>query len=305
MVGVAALLPGAGVAPVLAASAAAGRLAAADPDGGPTLLQAVWLGLVEGLTEFLPVSSTGHLIVVQRWLGLGESPANNLFAVGIQMGAITAILVLYWRRLLAALLALRQPLAGAPNLWLQIAVAAAPAVVLGLLLNRWIDAHLFSPWVVASTMLLGGLVLLWLERSLRGRAARLEDLPAVGYRTALWIGCWQCLALLPGTSRSAATLGGALWLGLSRPAAAEFSFLVGLPILYGAAALKLWQGRALLDGPFLLPFAVGSVVAFASAIVVVRPFVAFVRRRDFTPFAWYRVAAGGLLFALCAAGWLA
>lgn len=275
-----------------------------DPGAQPSWLDAVWLGLVEGLTEFLPVSSTGHLIVAQRWLGLGESPANNLFAVGIQIGAITAILALYWRRLWQALLALRTAPSGTPNLWLQIGIAAAPAIGLGLVANRWIDAHLFSPAVVAATMLLGGGVLLWLEQHLRGRAAAGVELPGMGYRVALWIGCWQCLALLPGTSRSAATIGGALWLGVSRPAAAEFSFLVGLPILYGAAALKLWKGRELLTAEFLPPFAIGSLVAFLAALVVVRPFVAFVRRHDFAPFAWYRIAAGLLLALLVAIGWL-
>ncbi len=269
-----------------------------------TLFQAAVLGLVEGLTEFLPVSSTGHLIVAQRLLGLEASETNNVFAIGIQLGAITAILVLYWRRLLTAATQVVRPVGGQPNLLWQIAIAALPAIVLGLLLDDWIDAHLFSSPVVAGTLLLGGVLLLWLERWRRGRGEGGLDLAQMPYRIAFWIGVWQCLALVPGTSRAGATIAGALLLGLSRTAAAEFSFLVGLPILYGAALYKLVGYRAMLQGDLLLPFLVGSAVAFVSALAVVGPFVAFLRRHDFVPFAWYRIVAGVVLAVLCAVGYL-
>lgn len=274
------------------------------PAAAPALdwLDAVVLGIVEGLTEFLPVSSTGHLIVVQRLLGCGEGAAENAFAVAIQLGAISAILALYWRDLLAALKAVLRPERDRPNLLLQIAVAALPAAVLGLTCEDWIDAHLFSPRVVATTLVIGGVLLLLLERWLRGRKQHIAGLPAMGYRTALWIGCWQCLALIPGTSRSGATIGGALLLGLSRPAAAEFSFLVGLPILYGASLYKLVKVKEHLTGPLLLPLLVGTAVSFVAAILVVGPFLRFVRRRDFRPFAWYRIAVGLLLLAMIATG---
>ena len=270
----------------------------------PGLIDAIVLGLVEGLTEFLPVSSTGHLIVAQRLLGLPGGEANNVFAIGIQMGAITAILVLYWRRLLAALRTVAAPQRGAPNLLWQIALAAFPAALLGLLADDWIDARLFTPVVVTVTMLLGGLLLLALERWLaRGRGGS-GELGTMSYRTAVLIGLFQCLALIPGTSRSAATIAGALLLGLSRTAAAEFSFLVGLPILYGASLYKLAKHGEALAGPLLAPFVVGTVIAFLSALVVVRPFVQFLRRHTFAPFAWYRLAAGAVLAVLCATGWL-
>lgn len=279
---------------------------AAAAGSGPGLFDAVILGLVEGVTEFLPVSSTGHLIVAQRWLGLPDDPANNLFAIGIQIGAITAILVLYWRRLLtAARTALRPALAHEPNLLWQIALGALPAVALGLVADDWIDAHLFSSRVVATTMVVGGVLLLWLERVLRGRPAATAALDLMPYRTALWIGLFQCLALVPGTSRSGATIAGALLLGLSRTAAAEFSFLVGLPILYGAAGYKLLKAGHLLTGERLPPFLVGTLVAFLSALVVVRPFVQFLRDHTFAAFAWYRIVGGGVLAALCFGGWLA
>jgi undecaprenyl-diphosphatase len=269
----------------------------------PTLtwLDAVWLGLVEGLTEFLPVSSTGHLIVAQRLLGVEGGVAANVFAIGIQMGAITAILVLYWRRLWQALGSVLTPQRGRNLLW-QIALAALPAAVAGLVADDWIDEHLFSPAVVALTMVLGGIVLLGLERWLGGRPAATPELSAMSYRTAFAIGLCQCLALIPGTSRSAATIGGALLLGLSRTAAAEFSFLVGLPILYGASLYKLTKHGEVLQGPLLAPFLVGTAVAFVSAILVVGPFVRFLRAHTFAPFAWYRIVGGSVLAALCAAG---
>jgi len=273
-------------------------------DGVPTLWQAVILGLVEGLTEFLPVSSTGHLIVAQRWLGLMEGPSSNLFAVGIQMGAITAILYLYWRRLWAAAQNLLRPVPGQANLLWLIAIAAVPAIGLGLLLNSWIDRHLFSARVVATTMVVGGVLLLWLERYLQRHAPKSETLGQIGYRTAFWIGWWQCLALVPGTSRSGAMIGGSLWLGVSRPAAAEFSFLVGLPILYGASVLKLVKQGELLRGELLQPFLVGTVMSFCSALVVVRPLVQFVRNHTFAVFGWYRILAGALLWIALQAGWI-
>lgn len=262
---------------------------------------AVVLGLVEGLTEFLPVSSTGHLILTQRLLGLGASEANNVFAIGIQMGAITAILVLYWRRLWDALRTIAAPRRGAPNLLWQILVAAMPAAVLGLVADDWIDAHLFSPWVVVATMVVGGALLLALERWLRGRGPGAE-LGGMSYGTALGIGLFQCLALVPGTSRSAATIAGALLLGLSRTAAAEFSFLVGLPILYGASLFKLMKHGEALAGDALQPFVIGTLVSFLSALGVVRPFVRFLRDHTFAPFAWYRLVAGLVLAAACGLG---
>ncbi len=268
------------------------------------LWQAFVLGLVEGITEFLPVSSTGHLIIAQRLLGLPGGEANNVFAIGIQMGAISAILVLYWRRLLAAARTALHPATGAPNLLWQIAVAALPAIALGLLAEDWIDAHLFTTTTVAVTMVAGGVLLLVLERWQRRGAAGTE-LASMSYRTAFAIGMFQCLALVPGTSRSAATIAGALLVGLSRTAAAEFSFLVGLPILYGASFYKLMKHHDALAGPNLAPFLVGTAVAFGSALMVVRPFVAFLRAHTFAPFAIYRLLAGTLLFALLAAGWLA
>lgn len=271
---------------------------------GPGYLEALWLGLVEGLTEFLPVSSTGHLIVAERGLGMAASVENNLFVVAVQLGAISAILVLYWRRLFDALRTLLRPVPGERNLLWQIAIAASPAVLLGLLADDWIDANLFSTQVVATTMVCGGVLLLLLERLLRGKQGG-REVASMSYVTALGVGLFQCLALIPGTSRSAATIAGAMVLGLSRTAAAEFSFLVGLPILYGAAGYKLLKEHHALSAEAIGPLVVGNLVAFLSALLVVVPFVRFLRQHTFAPFAWYRIVAGFALAALVVAGWLA
>jgi len=266
--------------------------------------EATILGIVEGLTEFLPVSSTGHLIVAQRLLGLPPGETTNAFAIGIQIGAITAILVLYWRRLFDAMRTVAKPEKGKPNLLWQILVAAIPAVVVGLLLEDLIDEYLFSATVVATTLVVGGVLLLVLERFLKARPPQIDELPAMSYRAAFLIGLWQCLALVPGTSRSGATIGGALVLGMSRTAAAEFSFLVGLPILYGASLYKLIKVRDTLTGDMVMPFVVGTVVSFLAAIAVVKPFVAFLRRHDFVPFAWYRIVVGAALLVLIWVGYI-
>ena len=273
-------------------------------DGVLDWLQATVLGIVEGLTEFLPVSSTGHLIVAQHLLGLPGSEVNHAFSIGIQIGAITAILVLYWHKLLGAIRTMGQPQRGTPNLIWLIGIAAIPAVLVGLLFADWIEEHLFSARVVGITLLVGGLLLLVLERWLKNQPQQNNDLATMSYRTALWIGVWQCLALVPGTSRSGATIGGALVLGMSRTAAAEFSFLVGVPILYGAAFYKLFSIRDQLTNEMLMPMAIGMSVSFLAAIAVVRPFLAFLRSHTFVPFAWYRIVVGATLLALLKAGYL-
>jgi undecaprenyl-diphosphatase len=258
-------------------------------------LHALVLGVVEGLTEFLPVSSTGHLIVVNAWLGRSD-PAME---VAIQAGAITAIAVLYWRRLATAVRMAVRPCPGRTSLLWLLVVAALPATVVGVLAADWIEAHLFSVRTVGCALVAGGILLWVLERWLRGRpAAAVAEVEGITLRQAFGIGVCQCLALVPGVSRSGATIGGALALGCSRTAAAEFSFLVGLPILYGASLLKVAQDGARLTGPLLPDLLVASAAAFVTALLVVVPFVAFLRRHTFVPFAVYRIAFGGLLLAL-------
>ncbi len=263
---------------------------------------AVIMGLVEGVTEFLPISSTGHLILTANLFGRQA----GAFEIAIQMGAITAILLLYWRRLWDAL---RQMLQGSEPgrasgeaqqaqpinlLWLILAAALPPAV-LALVFGDFIHAQLFDPAIVATTMVLGGIVFLVLER---WHSQRTED----SYRSmermtvgqALILGVFQSLALVPGTSRSGAVMVGALVLGFRRTAAAEFSFLVGLPLLYGASVRELWD-RGLGEAP-VDEFLIALVASFLSALVVVKPFLYFLKNHTFVPFAWYRILAGTVVF---------
>ncbi|MEM7199393.1 MAG: undecaprenyl-diphosphate phosphatase [Planctomycetota bacterium] len=281
---------------------------ATEGDHGLSTLHSLVLGLVEGLTEFLPVSSTGHLIVANAFFGTSD-PA---FEVAIQAGAITAILVLYWRPLLRSLAALWQKRAaadaagsGGTNLLVAIFIAAVPAAGIGLCLDDLIESYLFDPLVVAATLILGGLGFFWVEawsdrRTNAGHTpTTMADLTP---RQALVIGFWQTLALIPGTSRSGATIVGGLVTGLSRAAAAEFSFLVGLPILYGACVLKLASDFERFTGPMLPSVLVASAASFVTALLIVGPFVRFLQRHTFRPFAWYRIAAGVAIVALWGAG---
>jgi undecaprenyl-diphosphatase len=279
---------------------------AARPEAAIGWLHSIALGLVEGLTEFLPISSTGHLILADAMLGRSD-PA---FVIAIQAGAITAIAFLYGRALWRAARELRAPRTDPQrprtNLLVLIVAAAVPATVLGLLLEKRIEDHLFSASTVAIALIAGGIVFLVIEH-LRDRAAaagRLRDrtLADLTLRDALWIGLWQALALVPGTSRSGATIIGGMVSGLGRAAAAELSFLVGLPILYGACALKIAKDCARLTGPLLPDLLLASAVSFAAAAIVVGAFVRFLRRHTFRPFAWYRIVLGLLVLGLASAG---
>lgn len=283
-----------------------------EPEGGAIgLIQAIVLGVVEGVTEFLPVSSTGHLIVSNALFGVSDPT----FEIAIQAGAITAIAVLYWRELMAALRDLvhggaSDPGEGRPRvnlLWL-IVVAAIPAAVVGLLFEDKIEALLFNPLTVGIALIAGGVLFLlverWRDRRSSVDAGQEAGIADMTVRQALLVGGWQCLALVPGASRSGATIVGGLISGMSRTAAAEFSFLVGLPILYGACLLKIAGDFDRMSGPILPSLLVSSAVAFVTAFVVVRAFVRFLQRHTFRPFAYYRLAAGAAIVAMYSAGWL-
>lgn len=262
--------------------------------------QALVLGLVEGLTEFLPVSSTGHLLVAQRLLGLPEGEAANAYAVVIQAGAILAVLALYRRRVQSMFAgALGRDDAGR-RLATAVVLAFLPAAAAGLALDDWIEARLFGPWPVVLAWIVGGALILVLERrQLASRRPRLE-LADIGPRLALLVGLAQCAALWPGTSRSLATILGGLAAGLSLAAAVEFSFLLGVVTLLAASAYKALDAHAiLLESYGLGTLALGLVAACVSALVAVRWMIAWLSRRGLALFGWYRVALG---FAVAA--WL-
>lgn len=256
-----------------------------------SFLQAVILGIVEGVAEFLPISSTGHLIVVGDLIGFSSMP-GKAFEVVIQLGAIMAICVLYRARLTNVLLDARHD-RGARNFIGAILVALLPAGLLGVLYHDFIVEVLFSPYVVCATLILGGIAIIIVERlQLEARVTSVETL---SMRTALKIGLFQCLALVPGVSRSGATILGALLVGVERKTAAEFSFFLAIPVMLGASAVNLRETWHLIDLDHATIIATGFTAAFVSALLVVRWLVNFVSHHGFTVFGWYRIVFGSAL----------
>ncbi len=265
------------------------------------LAKAALMGVVEGLTEFLPISSTGHLILAGALLGFDDDKAK-VFDIAIQTGAILAVIIVYWARLRDTLVQLpsqRQ----AQRFALNVAIGFLPAVVLGLLAGKAIKAHLFTPTVVATTFILGGFIILWAERR-PASAVRVDDVDQMTPWDALKVGLVQCLAMVPGTSRSGATIIGGMLLGLSRRAATDFSFYLAIPTLIGAGAYSLYKDRALLSVADLPMFGVGLVMSFVSAWLCVRWLLRYIATHSFVVFAWYRIAFGLLVLATAWGGWV-
>jgi undecaprenyl-diphosphatase len=265
------------------------------------LLKAAVMGLVEGLTEFLPISSTGHLILAGALLGFDDDKAK-VFDIAIQTGAILAVIIVYWAKIRHTLWAVRYN-ADAQRLVMNVVLGFLPAVVLGLLFGKAIKAHLFTPEVVATTFIIGGFIILWAERR-PASAVRLESVDDLRGRDALKVGLVQCLAMIPGTSRSGATIIGGMLLGLSRKAATDFSFFLAIPTLIGAGAYSLYKERALLSWADAPMFAVGLVVSFLSAWVCVRWLLKFISTHSFEVFAWYRIAFGIVVLVSAQMGWV-
>ena len=253
------------------------------------LLKAALMGVVEGLTEFLPISSTGHLILAGSLLGFVDAKAK-VFEIAIQTGAIFAVILVYWQKIRATLVALpteRQ----AQRFALNVLIGFLPAVVLGLLFGKAIKAHLFTPIVVASTFIIGGFIILWAERR-PATAVRVQQVEDMTPLDALKVGLAQCLALVPGTSRSGATIIGGMVLGLSRKAATDYSFFLAIPTLIGAGVYSLYKERALLAMADIPLFAVGLLFSFLSAWLCVRWLLRYISTHSFVAFAYYRIAFG-------------
>ena len=261
------------------------------------LLKAVLFGIVEGITEWLPVSSTGHMILLDEFIKLKVSPEfYEMFQVVIQLGAIAAVLVLFFHKL--------NPFSEKKNrkqkhntwvLWIKVIVAVAPSAVLGLLLDDWMDAHLYNYVVVAIMLVLYGVAFLFVERINEHREAKITSVNKIDYRTALLIGAFQCLSLIPGTSRSGATILGAILLGVSRSAGAEFSFFLAIPTMLGASLLKvlkfMLEGVKATGGELLI-LLVGTVVSFLVSMLVIQGLMDYVRKRNFAAFGFYRIVLG-------------
>jgi undecaprenyl-diphosphatase len=256
-----------------------------------SLVDALILGIVEGLTEFLPISSTGHLILAGDLVGF-EHPGRDVFYVAIQTGAMLAVVWEYRTRFFRV----------DPRLWMQLACAFAPAVALGLLLGDFIKEHLFRPVPVALAFIIGGLIILVVDRG--ERTARVQRIEDMSWRDALKVGFAQCFALIPGTSRSGATIIGGMLFGLSRPAATEFSFFLAVPTLVAAGGYDLWKHRDLLSPDDAAMWAVGLAASFVSAFVVIRWLIRYVATHDFRWFAWYRIAFGLVVLATAYFGWI-
>ncbi|MDQ0035452.1 undecaprenyl-diphosphatase [Variovorax boronicumulans] len=254
------------------------------------LVKAAIMGIVEGLTEFLPISSTGHLILAGSLLGGFGDNRGKVFEIAIQTGAIFAVILVYWQKIKSTVVALpRQP--KARRLALNILIGFLPAVVLGLLFGKVIKANLFIPTVVASTFIIGGFIILWAEKRPPG-SVRVEHVDDLTAWDALKVGLVQCFAMIPGTSRSGSTIIGGMLLGLSRQAATDFSFFLAIPTLIGAGAYSVYKERALLSMADVPLFAVGLVFSFISAWLCVRWLLKFISTHNFIPFAWYRIAFG-------------
>ena len=255
------------------------------------LLDALVLGIVEGLTEFLPISSTGHLILAGDLLGFSP-PGRDVFYVAIQTGAMLAVLWEYRARFFRVDL----------QLWRNLAVAFLPAALIGLAAGGFIKAHLFKPVPVALAFIIGGVIILLVDRG--QRTARIESTQSMSALDALKVGLAQCFALIPGTSRSGATIIGGMLFGMSRRAATEFSFFLAVPTLIAAGAYDAWKNRGLFSPGDIGMWAVGLVASFVSAFVVIRWLIRYVASHDFRWFAWYRIAFGVLVLATAWLGWV-
>jgi len=263
------------------------------------LLKAVIIGIVEGVTEFLPISSTGHMILVDEFLELSSDKSfTTAFEVIIQLGAIISVVVFFWNDL--------WPFSGTKEqksktwqLWFKVIAAVIPAVVLGLLFDDAIEEHLFNPLVVSITLVVYGIILILLERFNANKTSfKIEKVSAISYGLAIAIGCFQCLAMVPGTSRSAATIIGAMLLGLSRGAAAEFSFFLAIPTMAGATALTILKSGLAFDAQQWIIIGVGFITSFVVAYAVIKFFMDFIRRHDFSAFGYYRIILGIIVMIL-------
>jgi undecaprenyl-diphosphatase len=255
------------------------------------LLTIILLGIVEGVTEFLPVSSTGHLILAGALLGFKDE-ASGTFEIVIQLGAILSVIVLYWRRFWDVFVGLGRRDPRAIAFARNVALAFLPSAVVGLLVYKMVKAMLESPMTVAVALVVGGIAILVIERLVR--APRATDVEQMSWKVALGIGIIQCLSMIPGVSRSGATIMGALGLGVDRKTAAEFSFFLAVPTMLAASAYDLYKNAADIGSDGWLAIAIGFVVSFVVALLVIRWFLGIVTRHGFTPFAWYRIVAGGI-----------
>ena len=266
------------------------------------LLKAAIMGIVEGITEFLPISSTGHLILASELMNFWTKEKSDVFVIAIQMGAIAAVIYEYWTRLWGAATGIVSGEPQGRRLGIGLILASIPIILIGLTFGQTVKELLFNNIAIAIGLIVGGLIIIWIEKNPpQVRAQEVEDLTI---KDAIWIGLIQVLSLIPGTSRSGATIIGAMFLGVSRKAATEFSFFLGIPVIVGAGLLDLYQSYDVLSGTQdWVVLTVGLLVSFISALLLIRALVAYVAKRDFMIFAWYRIVSGLLILLFAYTGW--
>nr|WP_202618717.1 undecaprenyl-diphosphate phosphatase [Turicibacter sp. TS3] len=263
------------------------------------LLKVIFLGIVEGITEWLPVSSTGHMILVDEFIKLNMTPAfMEMFFVVIQLGAIMAVVCLFWDKLFPfEFKGGFKVKTDTMNLWFKIAVACVPAAIIGLLFDDVIDEYLFNPVTVALMLILYGVLFIVIENRNKGRRPMVNDLSQITYKFALMVGIFQLLALVPGTSRSGATIVGAILIGASRYVASEFTFFLAIPVMLGASLLKILKFGLVFTASEAVVLGTGTLVAFFVSILAIKFLMGYIKKHDFKVFGWYRIILGIIVLA--------
>lgn len=263
------------------------------------ILKVFFLGIVEGITEWLPISSTGHMLLVDQFLTLKVSEEfKEMFFVVIQLGAILAVVLLFWNKMFPFQFkdkskpVIRKDVF---SIWFKVVVACIPGAVVTILFDDYIEAHLHKPIVIALTLIIYGIAFIWIEDWNKRRTPRVRKLNDITYTTALYIGLFQVLSIIPGTSRSGATIIGALIIGVSRVAAAEFTFFLAVPVMFGLSFLKIIKYGFSYSSNEIITLLVGTVTAFLVSVFVIRFLMSFIKKHDFKPFGWYRVVLGAVV----------
>jgi len=260
------------------------------------ILKVIFLGIVEGITEWLPISSTGHMILVDEFIRMNVSQDfKDMFFVVIQLGAILAVVLLFWGKMWPFQVKDRtKPLVRMEtiSMWMKVVVACIPGAVVTILFDDWIEAHLHTPVVIAAMLVLFGIAFILVENWNKTRTPTTLTLEDITYQTAFLIGLFQVLSIIPGTSRSGATIVGALIIGVSRVAAAEFTFFLAVPVMFGLSLLKLLKFGFVFTGEELMTLVIGSVVAFVVSVLVIKFLMGYIKKHDFKVFGWYRIVLG-------------
>lgn len=261
------------------------------------LLKALLIGVIEGITEWLPISSTGHMILAEEFIRLEASEAfKEMFRVVIQLGAILAVVLLYFQKLNPfSLKKTRQQKVDTMQIWFKVVVGCIPAGVLGVLFDDWFDEHFYNYQTVAVTLIVYGILFIIIENRNKGKVAQINSFQELSYKTALFIGLFQIMSIIPGTSRSGATILGAILLGTSRYIAAEYSFFLSIPIMFGASALKLVKFGFQFTDTEIAILLTGMAVAFVVSVIAIRFLIGYIKKNDFKAFGWYRIILGAVV----------